>query len=55
MNKTRLDNVQIFLEDSNLNPVDFNSATLTLTIQIVNQKFANQRFVRSLEKINNVF
>ena len=35
INKTRLDNIQFFLEDSNHNPVDFNRETLTLTIQII--------------------
>ena len=33
-NKTRLDSIQFFLEDNNHNPVDFNSETLTFTIQI---------------------
>ena len=35
MNKTRLDNIQFFLEDSNYNPVIVNSETLTFTIQII--------------------
>ena len=35
INKTRLDSIQFFLEDSNHNPVDFNSATLTFTIEII--------------------
>ena len=35
INKTRLDSIQFFLEDSNHNPVDFNSETLTFTIQII--------------------
>ena len=35
MNKTRLDQIQFFLEDSNHNPVDFNNETLTFTIQII--------------------
>ena len=35
MNKTRLDTIQFFLEDSNHNPVDFNGETLTFTIQII--------------------
>ena len=35
INKTRLDNIQFFLEDNNHNPVDFNSETLTFTIQII--------------------
>ena len=35
INKTRLDSVQFFLEDNNHNPVDFNSETLTFTIQII--------------------
>ena len=35
INKTRLDSIQFFLEDSNHNPVDFNGETLTFTIQIV--------------------
>ena len=34
INKTRLDSIQFFLEDSNHNPVDFNGETLTFTIQI---------------------
>ena len=35
INKTRLDSIQFFLEDSNHNPVNFNSETLTFTIQII--------------------
>ena len=35
INKTRLDQIQFFLEDSNHNPVDFNNETLTITIQII--------------------
>ena len=35
VNKTRLDSIQFFLEDSNHNPVDFNGETLTFTIQII--------------------
>ena len=35
INKTRLDSIQFCLEDSNHNPVDFNSETLTFTIQII--------------------
>ena len=35
INKTRLDTIQFFLEDSNRNPVDFNEETLTFTIQII--------------------
>ena len=35
INKTRLDTIQFFLEDSNHNPVDFNGKTLTFTIQII--------------------
>ena len=35
INKTRLDTIQLFLEDSNHNPVDFNGETLTFTIQII--------------------
>ena len=35
INKTRLDSIQFFLEDSNYNPVDFNGETLTCTIQII--------------------
>ena len=35
INKTRLDIVQFFLEDSNHNRVDFNGETLTFTIQII--------------------
>ena len=35
INKTRLDSIQFFLEDSNRNPVDFNGETLTFTIQII--------------------
>ena len=31
----RLDSIQFFLEDNNHNPVDFNSETLTFTIQII--------------------
>ena len=35
INKTRLDCIQLSLEDSNHNPVDFNGETLTFTIQII--------------------
>ena len=35
INKTRLDSIQFFLEDSNHNLVDFNGETLTFTIQII--------------------
>ena len=35
INKTRLDTIQHFLEDSNHNPVDFFNESLTLTIQII--------------------
>ena len=35
INKTRLDGIQFFLEDNNHNPVDFNSETLTFTIQLI--------------------
>ena len=35
MNKTRLDSIQFFLEDSNHDPVDFNPETLSYTIQII--------------------
>ena len=35
INKTRLDSIQFFVEDSNHNPVDFNGETLTFTIQII--------------------
>ena len=35
INKTRLDQIQFFLEDSNHNPVEFNNETLTFTIQII--------------------
>ena len=35
INKTRLDSIQFFLEDSNDNLVDFNGETLTFTIQII--------------------
>ena len=35
INKTRLDTIQFFLEDSNHNPVDFNGETLTFTIEII--------------------
>ena len=35
INKTRLDSIQFFLEDSNHNPVDFNGETLTFTTQII--------------------
>ena len=34
-NKTRLDTIQFFLEDSNHNKVGFNGETLTFTIQII--------------------
>ena len=34
LNKTRLDKILFFLEDSNHNSVDFNTETLTFTIQI---------------------
>ena len=35
INKTRLDTIQFFLEDSNHDSVDFNGETLTFTIQII--------------------
>ena len=35
INKTRLDSIQFFLEDSNHKSVDFNGETLTFTIQII--------------------
>ena len=35
INKTRLDTIQFFLEDSNHNRVDFNGETLTFTIQFI--------------------
>ena len=35
INKARLDEIKFYLEDSNYNPVDFNSETLTFTIQII--------------------
>ena len=35
INKTRQDTIQLFLEDSNHNPVDFNGETLTFTVQII--------------------
>ena len=35
INKTRLDTIQVFLEDSNHDRVDFNGETLTFTIQII--------------------
>ena len=35
INKTRLDQIQFFLEDSNHNPVDINNETLTFTNQII--------------------
>ena len=35
INKSRLDSIQFFLEDTNHNPVHFNSETLTFTIQII--------------------
>ena len=35
INKTRLDSIQFLLEDNNHNPIDFNSETLTFTIQII--------------------
>ena len=35
INKTRLDTIQFFLEDSNHNPVDFNRETFTFTIQSI--------------------
>ena len=39
INKTLLDTIQFFLEDSNHNPVDFNGETLTFTIQIIKNKY----------------
>ena len=39
INKTLLDTIQFFLEDSNHNPVDFNGETLTFTIQIIKIKY----------------
>ena len=50
INKTRLDSIQFFLEDSNHNPVDFNGETLTLQFKSLRFKFViifsntNQRF-----------
>ena len=35
INKTRLDTIQFFLEDSNHNRVDFNGETLPFTIQFI--------------------
>ena len=35
INKTRLDTIQFFLEDSNHNRVDFNGETITFAIQII--------------------
>ena len=35
MNKTRLDYINFYIEDSNHEPVDFNGETLTFTIQII--------------------
>ena len=35
INKTRLDSLQLFLEDNNHHPVDFKSETLPFTIQNV--------------------
>ena len=35
INKTLLDSIQFFLEDSNHDRVDFNGETLTITIQII--------------------
>ena len=35
INKTRLDTIQFFLDDSNHDSVDFNGETLTFTIQII--------------------
>ena len=35
INKTRLDTIQFFLEDSNHDSVDFNGETLTFTIHII--------------------
>ena len=35
INKTRLGSIQFFHDDNNHNPVDFNSQTLTITIQII--------------------
>ena len=35
VNKTMFDSIQFFFEDSNHNPVDFNTETLIFTIQIV--------------------
>ena len=35
INKTQLDTIQFFLEDSNHNTVDFNGEILTITVQII--------------------
>ena len=35
INKTRLDNIRFFLEDSSHNPVDFNNENLTFPIRLV--------------------
>ena len=35
INKTRLDKMKLFVEDSNQNPVDFNNDYLTFTFQII--------------------
>ena len=35
INKTRLDKIQFFLEDSNHNPVDLNNETLTFTFRFI--------------------
>ena len=35
INKTRLNKIQFFLEDSNYDPVDFNDVSLTFTRQVI--------------------
>ena len=44
LNKTRLDAIQFFLEDSNHNRVDFKGETLTFTIQIIKIKLYYMSF-----------
>ena len=50
-NNTRLDKIQFFLEDSNHNPVDFDSETLTFTIQIIRIYFKE---IMSFSKYKNI-
>ena len=35
INRTNLDRISFYLEDTNHNPVDFNGESLTFTIQII--------------------